>query len=303
MVRLRRFRWSDLDGLLAVRNAGAVAEASQSPSSREGLAAHWSQGSVRAERDLWVVEGQENILAYGGLRPWHSPGWLQVEIAVLPAWQDQGLGDALLRRLVGDARQRATTYLCAVAGDEPAAASRFLLRNGFQPLVARQHMRLRPIVVPPVRPVPGFALRLARLNDCAALAGVNNAAYATGERSGRADEAGYRRFIEESGARVWVATESAVRIVGLCEVRETEATLDGAAAKTGHIGSLAVLPSHRRRGLGAWLLAQGVALCQEAGRPSVELNVDRDNVPALQLYMRSGFQSVYTFTVYRLALP
>ncbi|HPL29138.1 MAG TPA: GNAT family N-acetyltransferase, partial [Anaerolineae bacterium] len=128
MVRVRRFRWSDLDGVLAVRNACVTAGAGQGPATREGLAAYWSQGGVRAERDVWVVQGQDDLLAYGGLRPWHSPGWLQVEVAVLPAWRGQGLGGALLRRLSDDARQRRTAYLCAVAADEPAVAGRFLAR-------------------------------------------------------------------------------------------------------------------------------------------------------------------------------
>ncbi len=302
MVRLRRFRADDMPGMLAVHNASAAGGVGQGPTTREGLAAYWQSSGVRAERDLWVVAGREELLAYGGLRPWHSIGWLQVELVVHPAWRGQGLGQALLRRLVADARRRGASDLCAVAPDEPATGGRFLRRHGFQPSVARQHMRLQPVAAAEVT-VPGFQLRTAGSDDCAALSEINNGAYATGERVGRADEAGYRRFLAESGARVWAAAElPAGRLVGLCEVREAEAVLDGAAVTTGHIGSLAVLPAYQRRGLGRSLLARGIGLCREAGWPSVELNSDRDNAPALHLYERLGFQPVYAFTVYRLAL-
>lgn len=300
MVRLRRFRWSDLDGLLAVYNAIAAANAGQS--TRETLQSPWRWSSLRAERDLWVAEDRGQIVAYGGLRPWHSAGWLQAEVAVHPGWRRRGLGRGLLARLLEVAQARGALHLCAVAPDEPGEEGSFLLQHGFQPFVPRLHMRLQPIVSPVAPPVAGYGLRLASDDDCAALAEVNNAAYDAGERVGRANAAGYRRFIDESGARVWVAEERASGLIaGLCEVRQVEAALS-LPASTGHIGSLAVLPTARRLGLGRWLLARGIDFCQQAGWPSVELNVDRDNAPALRLYEGAGFRPVYAFTVYRRSL-
>jgi mycothiol synthase len=300
MVRLRDSRRSDLQGILAVHNASAELEASQGYSTRESLEAYWRRDR---QYELKVLEASGQIVAYAGLRPWHSPGWLQIEIAVHPQWRGRGLGQGLLGRLIKSARARGALYLCAVAADTPGEGARFLARHGFLPHVPRQHMRLRPPVVPVVPEVAGFRLRLATGGDCAALSEVNNEAYAAGERVGLANAAGYRRFLAETGARVWVAEEQAGRVIaGLCEVRRTEVVLDGAATNTGHIGSLAVRPSYQRRGLGRWLLAQGIALCRDAGWPTVELNVDRDNTPALRLYERAGFQPLYAFTVYRRSL-
>ncbi len=300
MVHLRPFSWSDLDNLLALHNAGVVPGSSQGQATRESLAAHWRQGSVQARRDLWVAETDGEIVAYGGLQPWHSAGWLQVEIVVHPAWRGRGLGRDLLAHLAALAEAAGTIYLCAIVDDEAAESRRFLLQHGFQAFLPRQHMRLYPIVRPEARPVEGYQVRLAGDEDCAALARVNNAAYEVGELAGRADAAGYRRFIRESGTRVWVAQERTTgQVAGLCEVRRRETVLDGARTPTGHIGSLAVLPTAQRRGLGRWLLAGGIDLCLQSGWPSVELNVDRNNAPALHLYESTGFQAVYAFTVYR----
>ncbi len=302
MARVRRFRWSDLEGLLTVQNAGA-AVAAQACATRDSLAQHWRRPGIQAERDLWVAEAGGEVVAYAGLRPWHSATWLQVELMVHPGWRGRGLGAGLLSRLVAAAQARGSTYLCAVAPDEPEEGGRFLRRHGFEPLVPRQRMCLQPIIVPEARPVAGFCLREAGAGDCAALAEVNNLAYATGERASQANAAGYRRFIEQSGTHVWVCEEEASgQIAGLCEVRRGEATPGAERLAPGHIGSLAVRPSRQGRGLGRWLLARGIAFCQEAGWPAVELNVDRDNGPALRLYDSAGFRLVYTFTVYRAGL-
>ena len=80
MVRVRGFRWSDLDGVLAAHNSAAGAGAA----TRAGLEAELRRGPGRAERSVWVVAEGERIEGYGRLRPWHSPGWLQVEVVVRP---------------------------------------------------------------------------------------------------------------------------------------------------------------------------------------------------------------------------
>ena len=303
MVQLRAFRWNDLDGVLDVRNASGEVDSGEGTTTRERLRAYWRLDEARVASDLWVVEERGEILACGGLRPWYGPDWLQAEVVVRPARRRQGLGHALLAQLVAESRERGVRYLGATAPDEPAEAGEFLRRHGFEPFVPRQHMRLRPIVVPEARGLAAHRLRLARVEESAALAEVTNAAYGAGERSGRADAAGYRRYLEESGARVWVA-EYVPRwqVVGLCEVHGREVAIDGATVTSGHIASLAVEPASRGQGLGRWLLAAGIGLCLQARWPSVELNVDRDNAPALHLYESVGFRPVYAYTAYRLAL-
>lgn len=54
---------------------------------------------------------------------------------------------------------------------------------------------------------------------------------------------------------------------------------------------LAVAPEGRRQGLGAYLLRE-VLSRMGAGCECVELNVDRDNRPAMGLYAKLGFQTI-----------
>jgi ribosomal-protein-alanine N-acetyltransferase len=56
--------------------------------------------------------------------------------------------------------------------------------------------------------------------------------------------------------------------------------------------TLAVAPEHRRRGLGAALVAQAVAWARLSGARSLFLEVARDNDAALALYRAANFEEI-----------
>jgi putative acetyltransferase len=60
---------------------------------------------------------------------------------------------------------------------------------------------------------------------------------------------------------------------------------------TAHVATLgmAVSPAHRRRGIGAALLAAGFGWARDQGVAKLVLSVYPDNVPAIALYRRFGF--------------
>jgi ribosomal-protein-alanine N-acetyltransferase len=60
-----------------------------------------------------------------------------------------------------------------------------------------------------------------------------------------------------------------------------------------HIHTLAVAPSHRRRGLGRRLLARVLDLGARRGALSALLEVRQSNWPALALYRSFGFETLY----------
>jgi mycothiol synthase len=301
MGRLRTFQSQDLDALVAIRNAAGCEETGQSALTADEFAAYWRVAGPASGRKLWVAErGDGQIVGYGGLRPWYHAGWLQAEVVVLPEFRGRGPDDALVERLVRTGERRGASCVGATAPDAPAEAGELLQRHGFEVFVPRLHMRLQPVAVPDAEPVTGFRLRRAGPEEGGALAEVSNAAYADSGRYERADAPGYRRYMEERGVQVWAAERLRPRqVIGLCEVVPRRVLLAEGPAESGHIGSLAVHPDWRERGLGRWLLAAGIRLCLNAGWPTVELNVDRDNAPALALYGSAGFRPVYAFTVYR----
>ncbi|MCW4020254.1 MAG: ribosomal protein S18-alanine N-acetyltransferase [Candidatus Bathyarchaeota archaeon] len=70
-------------------------------------------------------------------------------------------------------------------------------------------------------------------------------------------------------------------------------------AKKGHVISIAVLPEHRKRGVGRALIAealQAMSACYEAGSCYLEVRVS--NVRAIDLYKKMGFEIERTFRGY-----
>jgi ribosomal-protein-alanine N-acetyltransferase len=65
-----------------------------------------------------------------------------------------------------------------------------------------------------------------------------------------------------------------------------------AVAGEAEVLTLAVAPARRRRGVGAALLAGGLAIAAELGAGSAFLEVAADNPAAIALYRRAGFEPV-----------
>jgi ribosomal protein S18 acetylase RimI-like enzyme len=67
----------------------------------------------------------------------------------------------------------------------------------------------------------------------------------------------------------------------------------------GSVQNVGVVPEHRGRGLGTWLLARALEGFREAGLRRVSLEVTARNLDAQRLYRRLGFQRIRT--VYKAA--
>ncbi len=66
-------------------------------------------------------------------------------------------------------------------------------------------------------------------------------------------------------------------------------------AEVGHVTQICVSQQYRRRGLGAWLLADCSRALRRSGFQALTLTVTRQNTDAVALYLRSGFAIRQTF--------
>jgi len=78
--------------------------------------------------------------------------------------------------------------------------------------------------------------------------------------------------------------------------REFCATIQGLkiAMDSGKIQNVAVLPGFRRQGLGEAIVRKALLGFQQSGIRKVALEVTADNITAVQLYLRIGFQTIQT---------
>ncbi|MCQ2407720.1 MAG: GNAT family N-acetyltransferase [Oscillospiraceae bacterium] len=88
----------------------------------------------------------------------------------------------------------------------------------------------------------------------------------------------------------WVVTDTffaedeSGRIVGIIDLRHT---LNSFLRDFGHCG-YSVLPSARRQGYATEMLRQITEIARAAGMPSLQLSVERDNLPSVRTIIKNG---------------
>jgi len=68
--------------------------------------------------------------------------------------------------------------------------------------------------------------------------------------------------------------------------------------KKGHVVSIAVMPKHRRKGIGCMLMKEAMKNMEKYNAKECFLEVRVSNQPAINLYKKLGFQIVKTITHY-----
>jgi ribosomal protein S18 acetylase RimI-like enzyme len=90
--------------------------------------------------------------------------------------------------------------------------------------------------------------------------------------------------------------------VGLCVSEESAGFNKEHGSRMGYIGVLCVLSGHRRGGIGAALLSEGIEWVLDRGMDEIFLAVDAENPGALRLYTEHGFSILREGSYYRVSL-
>ena len=123
MVTLARFRWRQVDPVLALEEALFEDE-------RRSAGLFWSElGQVDTRHYVVALDG-DRVVGYAGLCDYPDEAWVQT-MAVAPTAQGAGVGAALLQDLLDEADRRGqrTVALDVRADNEPA--QRLYARHGF----------------------------------------------------------------------------------------------------------------------------------------------------------------------------
>ena len=127
-------------------------------------------------------------------------------------------------------------------------------------------------------PIQAFDVRPARPADLSALAGLENAAFATDRISPR----GFRRFLTSPNAAL-IVCETGGDVVGYALV------LFRTKSPIARLYSIAVAAAIAGRGIGAALLLAAEAAAQERGSFQMRLEVQEKNARAISRYRKSGY--------------
>ena len=294
VLRIRKFEWADLDAVAFLSNEISGVSGTARALDADGMRAVLSVPGCDPERHCFVAELDGAAVGYC-LVSYEPPISRAVAAGgVLRAHRRGGVGGALLRHAVEHAAALGVGVLHVEAGADDAAARRLLESAGMVVVKSLWKMRWEGGAAPDVRLPDGFAVRsLVAGQDEAALTDLQNTAFAEnwGFSPNTVEQINVRvrhnrggpesiLFIVEDGGEGAPAGYNWTVFVGEGE------TASGVVAMTG------VHPHYRGRGLGRAVVAAGVAYLVERGASVVDLEVDSENAPARELYLKLGFRKM-----------
>ena len=285
---------NDVDAVAAVLLADQVADGVEPTIDAHFLRGVWGRSDFDLATDAWVVTDETGtIVGYGQVGPWDvdSVGsWGVVD----PEHRGRGIGSALLDRI----ETRAATLLAGLpsarfrhsTGAADRAVAAMLSDRGLRPIRHFWHMQID--LEGPVEPGPapdGIEITsIEPRDDLRAIHGIIDSAFADDPNH---HPEPFERWVADNTTgpgydpTLWLLARDGGAPVGVLTA--------SAGDDVGWVDYLAVLGSHRGRGIGSALLRRAFSTFVTRGLPRVRLNVDAENVTgATAVYERVGMRVV-----------
>jgi GNAT superfamily N-acetyltransferase len=284
----------DLDAVAGVLVAEQADVAEQPVLGADFVRKVWSRPDIDLERNAWVVtDSDATVVAYGQVTL-EAPDLVESWGVVHPTYRGRGIGSWLFDRIDGRATELVAgipshRFRNSISADDPAA-SELLTSRGMRPVRHFWHMQVDldgPVEA--ATPPDGIEIRgIDPAEDLPAIHAVLVEAFA--EDWGHRVEPFDRWVDEELGGP---GTDPSLWLMAYDGGTPVAVVTAGIGDEGGWIDYVAVLASHRGRGIAQAMLRRTFAALGARGAGRVMLNVDAQNpTGATGLYERVGMRVV-----------
>ena len=286
------FRWEDVEQVTQIFNqlnglAGTVKEFDA-----ELMGQWFAQPSCLPETNCYVADSGGELVGFALISPEVPIERAVATGGVLESHRQRGIGKQLVDRAVEHSRSPDVRVLHIQTGRDAPEASHLLESNGFAQVKEYWQMRWEGGELPAMRLPYGFELRTFKLDhDEQALTDIQNAAFR--------DNWGFcPNTVEEVAARVRMKMNVPEGILFITDGGTPAAynwthRIENRLGSVGFIGMTGVHPDYRGTGLGTAVVVAGLEYLRGEGITTVELEVDSQNPPARELYLKLGFRQVH----------
>ena len=280
-----------MDAITRLSNEIGGVSGTQKALDADGMRAVLSVPGSDPERHCFIAEDAGEAVGYS-LVSYEPP--ISRAVAgggVLPTHRGKGIGRALMRRVVEHAETLGVVVLHIEAGVTHSDANHLLASHGMEVVKSLWKMRWESDGVPDVSLPDRFAVRsLIVGQDEPTLTDLQNVSFE--ENWGFSPNT-----VEQISARVQHNRGGPESIIFITENGKPAAYnwtmfLSDGETSSGVVAMTGVHPDYRGRGIGRAVVTAGIAYLVERGASFVELEVDAENTPARELYLKLGFRKV-----------
>ena len=290
-IDIRAFQWDDLETVTRLFNSINGTEGTAMESDVDLMRQTLAQPSVSPEDDLRVAYLGTDIAGFYLLYREVPIDRVVAVGGVLTEFRGRGIGRCLLRTAIAQVEGIGAGVLHIQASADAQDARHLLESEGFERVKSYWQMRWEGDDLPSLALRPGFQLKPFSLDrDEAMLTELQNDAF--GEHWGFCPNT-----VEEIVARVRIKITDPDGIIFVMDGNRPAGynwTLryENSYGKVGVVSMTGVHPSYRGNGLGTAVVVSGMQYLKGRGVDAIELEVDSENTPARELYLKLGYRQV-----------
>ena len=301
-IDIRAFQWDDLESVTRLVNSIDGVEGTAMESDADLMRQTLAQPSVSPEDDIRVAHFGPHVAGFYMLHREVPIDRVVAVGGVLNEFRGRGIGRRLLRTAIEQVEGIGAGVLHIQTSVDARVARHLLESEGFERVKSYWQMRWEGDNLPDLALRPGFRLKPFRLGrDEAMLAELQNAAF--GEHWGFCPNT-----VEEIAARVRMKISDPDGIIFVMDGSRPAGynwTLkyENSHGKIGVVSMTGVHPSYRGNGLGMAVVVSGMQYLKDQGVEAIELEVDSENTPARELYLKLGYRQVSSSVWYERRFP